>query len=241
VADYSARLDNLERMVHNILRDVRQRHSKLDIDWVYNQSAGKSGTYIQFKVRYKDSSDHKLAQAAVRMIKRELEKLNIGRPAVQRLKVGSDIFVLVDKPMIMRTPMLAHTIAQLVEAGHQDLADQLLDVATAKKLLIKGNVRTKINNEIHKLINNKYFPKIPLSAIFDIMGKQGVVAIQEDNTEWSGMLLGREGKLHVELADASQYAEVGNKRVYNTVYENMLILTWYKMDSGNYEVVAYVS
>jgi hypothetical protein len=113
-------------------------------------------------------------------------------------------------------------------------------ISEAKGPTLKANIKKKLNKEIINLTTPKnktqYFDKIPLQPIFDILSKQGVVALQEDNTEWSGFLTGRSATVDFPLApvdskDGDMYTPFGNAS---------LRFQWYKMQSGRYEITSYI-
>jgi hypothetical protein len=84
-------------------------------------------------------------------------------------------------------------------------------------------------NNVNKLlgvVGKTYFPSIPLDLIFMIVetGFESKI-IDADGTFWSGFLLGDNSNTTFKIKD----------RKY------VLFLSWYKMPSGNYEIVAYVS
>jgi hypothetical protein len=83
--------------------------------------------------------------------------------------------------------------------------------------------KNRINKELHAL--PIYFSEIPLDVIFYIVRDHAGQVVQEDGTPWSGLLCGDEGN--------TRFAIEGRKF--------FLYLSWYKMNSGNYEIVAYVS
>jgi hypothetical protein len=84
-------------------------------------------------------------------------------------------------------------------------------------------IKRRINKELHALPT--YFPEIPLDVIFYIVRYHSGRVVQEDGTDWSGLLCGDDGSANFQIAG----------------YRFWLYLTWHKMQSGNYEIVAYVS
>ena len=66
-----------------------------------------------------------------------------------------------------------------------------------------------------------YFTGLPLAYMFDALRTNGF-QVTEDNL--LGVYCGAEGRVHEHVGDG----------VYFT-------MTWYKMETGRYEVVAYVS
>jgi hypothetical protein len=83
---------------------------------------------------------------------------------------------------------------------------------------------------------NAYHEWIPIGPMVDALKRVGLVVVQEDKTEWSGFCCGREGRASLPLAKAD--SKTGE---FYEPLMNALCLTWYKMQSGRYEVVAYIS
>lgn len=81
---------------------------------------------------------------------------------------------------------------------------------------LKSRNRTKVNNALHTL-GLTYHPSIPLTDIDTILTSNGFNALEE------AIYCGREGN--------------SNEPVGYGVY---LSLSWYKMPSGRFEVIAYV-
>jgi hypothetical protein len=77
-----------------------------------------------------------------------------------------------------------------------------------------------------------YHKQIPLEGIFDILKSNGLIAIQEDKTEFQGFLCGSEGNTRISFKYSNCNMEISN---------SVLVLSWYKMTSGNYEINAYIS
>lgn len=81
-------------------------------------------------------------------------------------------------------------------------------------------MKNKINRELQKLTTNKYFPEIPIKLFAIIFASFGV------NTDFlDGIYCGQEGSVSEQIPNTKLFWR----------------LTWYKMPSGNYEIVAYVS
>ena len=103
--------------------------------------------------------------------------------------------------------------------------------------IYSSNEETKIDAKTKKLINSElgtlcktYYNEIPLDEIFNILKKNNVVAVQEDGTSWSGFLVGDKGSAIFDLT-------IDGKNVNNAV----MPLSWYKIESGRYEINAYIS
>ena len=95
----------------------------------------------------------------------------------------------------------------------------------------------KINRASHNRINAKltrigksYHEHVPLGIMFGYLNEEGIIATQEDGTQWSGILSGKEGRATIDLAGPE-----------GPIVNSMLVLSWYRMDSGRYEVVAGLS
>lgn len=54
---------------------------------------------------------------------------------------------------------------------------------------VPGPIKTRLKNQLHE-IGQKSWPYIPLKEIMWTIKKNGLMALQEDGTEWSGMLGG---------------------------------------------------
>jgi hypothetical protein len=110
-----------------------------------------------------------------------------------------------------------------------------------KKETLKVALRKKVGKEIIKFTSGIYFKDIPLKGLFNILKKHGLVPLQEDDTEWSGMLSGDAETVIFPLASKdSEYTDNGATR-YIPFTNAALYLQWYKMQSGKYEITTYVS
>jgi hypothetical protein len=89
-----------------------------------------------------------------------------------------------------------------------------------------ANTRKNRVNKFLNILGKHYFTEIPLDKIFAFVetGFESKI-IDEDGTPWSGLLLGDNSRTTFKIE--------------NIKYT--LFLSWYKMPSGNYEIVAYVS
>lgn len=103
-------------------------------------------------------------------------------------------------------------------------------------LKLKSGLRNKASKALSKV--GTYHKAVPMDEIADALKKAGIVMLQEDNTEWSGFITGKEGSTTIPLAPAD--SKVGE---FYTPYDNsMLALQWYKMPSGKqYEINMYLS
>ena len=99
--------------------------------------------------------------------------------------------------------------------------------------------RSKINRELSKLPN--YHVGIPLDLIESILEKYGLLILQEDNTAYEGIFTGRDGQASIALGYINTANEKDGITFYTPIENSMLIMTWYKMESGRYEIVSYLS
>lgn len=100
--------------------------------------------------------------------------------------------------------------------------------------------RKKINKDLEVLMKPTYFEEIPLNAIFNVLKKHGVMPLQEDGTEWEGMLMGSSSHTYLDLGLKSTERPVNDIPTYTPVSNAKLTLTWHKMGSGRWEVLAFI-
>jgi len=125
---------------------------------------------------------------------------------------------------------------------HDGIPQKLLDDSITQITdIMDAKVRRDINNEFTEKFNNKYFENIPTDELFNIIKSNGFVPLMEDNTEWEGWLLGSKGRVEIMLGNKDSSLEKDESTFYNEVENAMFVLSWYKMPSGNYEVVPYIS
>jgi hypothetical protein len=87
-----------------------------------------------------------------------------------------------------------------------------------------------INKDIGKILQpNVYLNEIPLDDLMDVCSHHGYLVVDEEGNRWSGFLCGREGMVYFDLSNG-----------FTIVKNAKLCLQWYKMQSGRYEVIAYV-
>lgn len=102
-------------------------------------------------------------------------------------------------------------------------------------------LRNKINKDLNKVLKPTYFRSIPLDDIFKVLEKHGVVALQEDQTEWSGILTGGVKGTEQIFFNLGWKESKDESERYQVIPNAALNLSYYKMPSGKYEVLAYVS
>jgi len=103
---------------------------------------------------------------------------------------------------------------------------------------LSADVKQRVNRDLFKL--ETYHDYIPLTEIFNILKRGGVVVLQEDGTLWSGMLTGREGHTQFDVGSDALPVDVDGCDHYDAYTNSSLVLSWYKMESGRYEIVSYL-
>jgi len=94
-----------------------------------------------------------------------------------------------------------------------------------KPAKLHAAARRQINGYLNS-IGRVYHHAIPLGQIIEVIEAHAARrVVQEDGTPWSGFLCGREGRATLEIENTRE----------------ALQLSWYKLESGRYEVTAYVA
>ena len=106
---------------------------------------------------------------------------------------------------------------------------------------INAGIRARLNAAVQKVTPGNYYDNIPLDEIDAALRSEGYLLIQEDNTEWSGFLMGDDSGTLFTLGDLNNHREVNGRETYAEVANSGLRMTWYKMSSGRYEIVKYVT
>ena len=88
----------------------------------------------------------------------------------------------------------------------------------------------KITDVLHQ-IGRESWKSVPLDKMFDAIKAQGLLPIQEDGEEWSGILTGREGGCSIQIVDSETKKPI----------RPWLHIQWYKRESGLFEVNAYLN
>lgn len=110
-----------------------------------------------------------------------------------------------------------------------------------KPQLMNAGIRTKISKGISKW--GVYHVGVPLDELFAILKQNGVVPLQEDNTEWEGMVgSDREGKGYVIFPLANDFSAYKQNGVtfYEPIKNSSLILNWQLVHTKN-DINAYLS
>lgn len=109
-------------------------------------------------------------------------------------------------------------------------------MARPKENALKPTERKTLSHKLHpitKVLHNQ----IPLKDISDVLAELDLILLQEDNTEWSGLICGREGYTVFTLGRKSSKDDRG---MYTPVKDG-LYFYWYKFCiTGRYEINMYM-
>ena len=127
------------------------------------------------------------------------------------------------------------------------VAKQIEENLTKPVKFLKPETKKSVNNQLRAL--GTYHDLIPMKGIDDALEHHGLKILQEDNTEWSGFLLGDSSHTSFPVAvigSAQSKGVVGAGTgkewlSYEPVKNALLNLSWYKLDTGRYEILAYIS
>lgn len=103
-------------------------------------------------------------------------------------------------------------------------------------LKLTPNQRKFLNKKLQGEFGKGYFPSIPIKEIFAVLKQSYIIPVQEDGIEWSGFLMG--DKSHTQF-DLVMYDDANGE--YRPIKNSVLVMSWYKMDSGRYEINCYMS
>jgi len=115
-----------------------------------------------------------------------------------------------------------------------------MEEAQSSMTRLNAPEKKKINTQLRKSIQT-YHPEIPLDEIEAILKQFGLLLLQEDYTPWSGMLIGADSQTTFELGYLESAYEKDGMTFYEPIENAGLLLSWYKMGSGKYEIVTYVA
>lgn len=108
-----------------------------------------------------------------------------------------------------------------------------------KPLLVSE--RRIVNNVLDEHVNKRLHDSIPLDAIQKVLAMNDLVMLQEDNSEWSGLLSGESYQTTINIAKRNTWTQVNGVSVYSPIPNSMLFLSWYRYGTGRYEVLAYLT
>lgn len=121
--------------------------------------------------------------------------------------------------------------------GDPDIARQ----RAAWRPKLSSRLKSKANRTLSTL--SSYFPSLDkaVEKISEALRrKHGIVIVDSDGTPFQAIFTGRQGNTSIEIAPAESlgYQKEG---AYKSFTDSVLFMTWYRMDSGRYEIVCYLS
>ena len=109
---------------------------------------------------------------------------------------------------------------------------------------LKSKERKIAYNAVHNLLKPTYFRDgVPLNELCECLRENGLVILQEDNTEWAGMLCGSCDHSVFVLAKIETAREENGITFYIPL-DNGLVISWYWMEGSKgktCEVCGYIS
>ena len=88
----------------------------------------------------------------------------------------------------------------------------------------KAAGRRRVNAELAR-ISSQYWQHIPMERIGAALALGGLDLVDIDGEPWEGFILGEQGRCVIDTSDP----------------RHSLVLSWYRFDTGRYEVTAYLS
>jgi hypothetical protein len=135
-------------------------------------------------------------------------------------------------------------IAELERMKEEEIGWHLKpnEPAKRKRKMLPESNKKAINKILGDLsTGSKYYEKIPLDDIFKAIRDNEGIPLQEDWTEWSGFLTGDDGRATIDIGNPDSKHQKDGLDFYTPYSNTMLVLTWHRMGTGRYEVIAYLS
>lgn len=135
-----------------------------------------------------------------------------------------------------------------------DSAMSRLEATAAMRQAARDNVNTpppnvkmdsktkkKVSRALQAAVPESYTEGIPIERLDEALRSEGYLLVQEDGTPWSGMLFGADSQALFRVGELGTERSVNGLDMYSTVENTALSVSWYKMPSGKYEIVHYMS
>lgn len=136
----------------------------------------------------------------------------------------------------------AITVDDLLLMLDEDNGQGVLEGAKPKRPTVPASDARKINDIIHEYGKQRW-KHIPIDEILGKIVTIGYVPLQEDGTEWDGMLVGAEGRTDIPLAAKQQRHNGATIYPEETWMKQWLHLSWYRDKASNetkYELTGYL-
>jgi hypothetical protein len=100
--------------------------------------------------------------------------------------------------------------------------------------------KSRLNGNLNE-IGRKFHDAIPLDDIFRAIAPGGLQPVDEDGEPWQGILCGQTGSAKFELLEwVVAHTSFGASRQPRRC-DFVLVLDWWRHDTGRYEVNCYLS
>ncbi len=104
----------------------------------------------------------------------------------------------------------------------------LTKFAQTKPEILPPAIKRNANKFLYDF-GKQYWPEIPIKDIIDGLKAMHIDLVNEDGTPFSALFMGENGRASIDLTYHGQ-----------PIKNSMLYITWHKMPSGKYEIVAYL-
>lgn len=104
--------------------------------------------------------------------------------------------------------------------------------------------RKGLSNALHSAVPGDFFESVPMAEMKDALRSRGYVLIQEDGTEWAGMLLGSDSHATFAIGKLSEGRMLNGMATYKPVPNVGLHVSWYHSENRKtkpWEVIKYIS
>ncbi|MCK5019878.1 MAG: hypothetical protein KAS32_22675 [Candidatus Peribacteraceae bacterium] len=109
---------------------------------------------------------------------------------------------------------------------------------------ISAKVRKQVSRKVQEILKPTYFDSIPLGDLIETLKEYGLVLLQEDDTEWSGFLMGDDSRTFFTLGNMNSSVIEPYGVVYEQIKNAGLQLSWYRQEKKmgkQIEVIGYIS
>ena len=117
----------------------------------------------------------------------------------------------------------------------------ILEAAKPKRPTVPAKDQRKITDILHEY-GTKRHKNIPIGDIFDDILRAGYVPLQEDGTEWDGMLTGAKGRASIPIAQKKQGHRTSTMYPESEWMRQYLHIQWYRDgNESTYEFNGYIA
>lgn len=113
-----------------------------------------------------------------------------------------------------------------------------LNEARNSVLKLDSKIKRKVNKELADKVHNQYYKELFPDWVYEVLGPFGLVMVSEDGSPFEAMFMGDKGRTVINISSDGLQKENGLYQMYE---DTALSYSWYKMPSGSYEIVAYLT